>query len=537
MNYMRLVATYLFISLTAIGFAQAYDGQYEYIDLRDHIAFGTYNNLPTHTIQLAIENRPCEFSAPLNPATQLPITSLCNSKVTLTESGALGPQGTVSDEVFYPSQSRIDTRTNTIFSVEFDGPNSVKEIAQGIFEAQIMLFIHDEEQYATSKNYFFRRMLIQTDSSQLPIDNPERVKVIQVIEDIPLKDTQFAFYTDVLDRKTLMVDKTHNIIKVFPIGVGAFDVRTLTGMDQFIGSMTEELKTNAMITTDFPEGVYGQIQESRNKPGYYRGRPFLGIMDEVGTSSTSPMKYKQIGYHYQIDDDKLKRGFISHGCIRVRDKDLYQKSILVFSGLFPNIPVKVVNSFSQDSELYSYAYIDHPYTKINSGFKRIIYADKNYLDPAAQNQVSDQIESLSRYTDLSETERYVWCRKKGEAQPIRYHGPWASVLGQDCLTRTQYQNENVQPYIQYILGQTSYAPQISAFKVSSHKVSEPSVDTQQICQVSLTSAIQLYPQLTQKILDYKSYVNICGCQRLRQEFNRAKFQNERQIYQQFCSGQ
>ncbi len=524
MSLLRLNLLLVFSLLTVIHSASAeYSGPYYNIDLRDHMQFGTFNDLPTHTIQVAIENRPCLFIAPLNSSSK-PDLNYCDSNYKLTtnpnielsRAGAIGPDGYSENENFYVTDQKGWSRNDTIFSVEFDGPNSVRQISEGVYQAQIILFIHDRLRSTNPEDqYYFRKLVVQTDASKTPIDNIERVQVVKIVKDIPLKQTYFQVNTDISDRKLILTDRENQITKVFPVGVGSFDIRTLTGMDNFVGSMTEELKNGALITKipqtdEAGNKVYVQIMEERTNPDYYRGRPFIGVLDNNGT------KYKEIGFHYQIDNDQLKRGFVSHGCIRVRDKDLYQLAVIVFRSGQNAIPVKVVNSFRSYPELNEYVGLDHPYAKLNDSYKRIIYADKNYVSEENRAAVDPSIISIQHSTSFTEVERYEWCRQNGKYNTLRYHGPWASVLGTDCLTRITGISGSVEPILNYMNGLSFEPPVISAHETTNTSATATQSAEQQLqftpmCDSGLSAAASYYQSVMANPLSYAEYIRLCGC--------------------------
>lgn len=529
--------------MSSLAYGQ-YQGQHHSIDLRDLVKYKSYLELPTDIILKALESRICHFTAPIYANTGKPDLSLCDQNLKLisnpnmkyTEVGAIGPTGHVSNETFIPNKNNLNTwtRTDTVFSVEFDGGDSVHKIDNGLYIVKVILFIHDSTRSKNeAEQYYFRRMTLKTDSSKG--ENQGRVMIISVDEEISLSDTFFEVYTDIIDRKTVLVDRIHSIKKVFPVGVGAFDIRTLTGMDSFVGSMTEELKTEAILTRHIPldekgEPVHVPMMEERNHPYWYKGRPFLGILDEYGT------KYKEIGFHYQIDNDKLNRGFVSHGCIRVRDKDLYQLSVVVLKGTQKSIPVKVVNSFTQEPQLLNFVNFNHPHPKIDTSYKRIIYSDKNYLSNEAQKLVNKNIVPIKEATDFTETERYVWCSLNGKYDVIRYHGPWASVLGTDCLTRITTEKKSVQHVLDYLL-KTSYQPPA----ITEHKVQTTSnygsgsfKKHAEICPFDLATAATYYQNLTSDVLTYKIFKETCGCPRLNDVLMQGNFKGGWDEYYKYC---
>jgi hypothetical protein len=555
MSQIRLKVLLVLSIFTAVFNSQAeYYGPYHSIDLRDHIQFGSYNEMPTHTILTAIENRPCHFLAPKDINTGKPNLNYCdynlrlktNPNIKFTRQGAVGPQGYISDETFIPTDKQEWTRTDVIYSVEFDGENSVIKVAEGLYLVKIILFIHDSQRSANvSDQYYFRKLTVKTDASQIPIDNPDRVVIVSIDKDISLSETYFEAFTDIAQRKLVLLDQQNKIKKVFPVGVGALDVRTLPGMDNFIGSMTEELKTKAILTQyltydEAGNQVNNQMMQERNSPSWYKGRPFLGILDENGT------KYKEIGFHYQIDDDQLRRGFVSHGCIRVRDKDLYQLSTIVFKSTQQAIPIKVVNSFTIYPELFNLAELDHPYPKINGAFKRIIYADKNYVSETARSQVNPSIIGIKKAGDFTEVERFEWCRQNGKYNVLRYIGPWASVLGSDCLTRIATDERDINPFINYMLGLSYEMPAISSHQTTtaSNYGSFDNFNTEyntsvnsnlsQICNYKLKDAATVYKQLTYENLTYNKFAEVCGCPALDFELSRGQYKDGRKTYKRIC---
>lgn len=599
MSQIRLQMILLFNLFTALSSAHAqYNGPYHSIDLRDLAQPGVYPQLPSETILKALETRPCQFLAAKQVGTNRPNLSLCdnygsrllsNPNIKFTAEGALGPIGHIVNERFVSTDKQEWTRKDVIFSAEFDGENSVQQISNGVYQSKLILFVHDSQRSSVETNqYYFRRLTVQTNSAILPIDNPDRTTVVSIDADIPVTQTSFEVLTDIVDRKVVLLDRLNNIKKVFPVGVGAFDIRTLPRMDNVIASMTEELKTQAVLTTQPGLGTDGkpyenQMMKERNYPSWYKGRPFLGILDENGT------KYKEIGFHYQIDDGELNRGFISHGCIRVRDKDLYQMSALVFSSGQTTLPVKVVNSFSLYSELNGFSYLQHPYKKNNSKYKRIIYADRNYMSDLARSSVNPSIISIRGANDFTEVERFEWCRQNGKYDVIRYHGPWASVLGTDCLTRITTEEKPVDEVLNAMLRLSHHLPQIAPHQLArtsnyGSRSSDPLSDAlnsilspansiptppaqapvgtpaiirtvpiatpqsssstgqpqngfnpYMICDYSLRTASNLYRNSTGQPLTYSRFAELCGCPMLSAELIAGNYRDGQSTYNKICS--
>ncbi len=492
------------------------------VDLRDLVEFSDPNTYVIQSLITEITNNPCKFVAPLKDG-RADLES-CNHRIKYLPDGALGPNGKTLDKSFKIDRDNenVETRTNTVLSAEFSTKYKINPLSDDLLEVELVLFIHDELQYAKSDHYFFRKVKLNYNSKL----NKFELNAHGLTEDIPIAETNFSFYTDIVERKTIAFDIKSEITKVFPVAVGALDVRTFYGMDDFVGSMTVEMTDNAKIFLGQGLGLY----ESRIRPWYYKGRPFLGILDNNGST------YKEIGYHYKIDEGPLVRGFVTHGCIRVRDKDLYQMSAMVFSSQ-GDVSVKVVNSFSKDSELKPFASIEHPYPKTDVGFMFLNYAKKNYLDKSKLEQVNPNIGGLQNSQRFSEVEQYLWCHQNGLAQPIRYFGEWASALDNFCLTKVASSNQSVIPFIKFILGD----PDADAF-IEPLEPAEP-ILIKGLCNkdLSMSDAVSVYFETKGKELTFGIYVDHCGCKRFKNELgfkifksSDGKITTSKQVFEKYC---
>ncbi len=486
----------LFFSLISFS---TFASQLSYVDIRDHIKYSPLEYSKVSRLLFDhVSSNICDFVSPLNENMQSFNKNLCNQKMKYTKEGALGPLGNISDDKFLVSDSREETRTNLIFSVEIEEDAQIKGL--NLKSLKVILFIHDETQYNDSNNFFFRRfnVTVDTESGEFFIDD--------FLEDIPLNQTQFSFFSDVLERKTILIDKLNRITKVFPIATGAFDIRTLPGMDGHVASMTEDLKDDARIYPSQPAGLY---EERRNK-AIYRNRPFLGIVDNSGTT------YKEIGWHYKMTEGDLLRAFSTHGCMRTDDKDLYQMSAIVFYSKQNFIPIKVVQSFTFDDELTPLINLNHPMPLENNFYTYINYYNADYSSRENQSKVlNSKVYRQPRSTPLSEVERLLWCRHHGEAQPIRSYGTWSSALDSLCLTKTRRKEESALPIINYILN-----PKVNDRPYFSQSFPKKPKMMNGLCTGSLTAAFNEYKRRTNNellpednLLNFPTYIANCGCNR------------------------
>lgn len=364
--------------------------------------------------------------------------SPANNYVRYYKAGAQGPsEGFIdtnsSGTKFYNvTQDPTHTRMNTIFSVELE--DIVEEVQDQVFKLNIILFIHDDVSPVgeMSFGHYFRRLQVRVDVSSEDTQT-HGVQVLKHIEDIPLGNTQFKIVGDVLDRKVILEETNHGIYKIFPIGVGGFDIQTAPGMDGGVASTTFTFPNAKMKSTQDYQ-TYSNTR-SRINPTYYKARPFLALYAN-GTN------YRGIGLHYQIEDDGLTRGFVSHGCVRVRDKDLYQLDAILNDGPLTEISANIVY------DLQGYKHLDHPMPKLNHK-----YSLKVFSQVATDNNIGDQ--------DWQYLYPAGQQRKCGATtHDVQFvGGGWHTVADSDCLSKHVERKESVQPVIDYIRGTGLVVPQ------------------------------------------------------------------------------
>jgi hypothetical protein len=248
--------------------------------------------------------------------------------------------------------------------------------------------------------------------------------VLSLDQDIPLSAVQFSLWGDLLDRKVILEDAVFGITKVFPLGVGSFKIRTGQNMDGTVEIMTDRFDAGARLyKVKAMEGHGGSSNtRARNYPGYYRGRPFFGIIANDG-------KYKSIGLHYQIDADGLKRGFVSHGCIRVRDKDLYQLDAILNEGAQEYLPVRVHYHLGD-----RFVARTHPMPHLDNMYGAAVYSSVP-------------------------TENKIQCKFTSYNVQYDRRNPGVHTLADgDCLTMTKMVGRPTSDVINYLMGYTIDRP-------------------------------------------------------------------------------
>lgn len=480
----RFLVLFLGLSMFNMGaFAQT-TKSVMHIDLRDHVRYNKadeyINSLPSFTVLRAMRQFPSQF---FGKAVAGSVDSeQFNRRIKLSMRGPIGPTGYTTErdgkKIFQVSETNQHTRTNTVFGVEYE---RVEVLGEGRFRTDVVALVHDSTYADDPNGFYFRRMSLLSDYA---IDPKQKERVVVVdgsVQDIPLSRTQISVKVDLLQRKIItkinvpaelvQPGKSNQIIKVYPVAVGGFDIRTREGMDNKVELMTHEFVDNAVLTADPVEGVIGRSSNTRQRvyPSYYKGRPFIALFDQGGK------KYREIAFHYQIDKNDIKRGFVSHGCMRVRDKDLYELETFVFLGGQQNVPVEARHQLEPE-----YAELEHPKPQLNSYYYAIGLTRTNYLadyDRTDEYTRRDIASYEQRDPSLrAALYRYIWCRYNGKNFSIRNggnYGNYYSVLDSDCLTRTYRFNKSPDSIIDFMLGRSDRAPLTPLVNVSREPVDPP----------------------------------------------------------------
>lgn len=153
---------------------------------------------------------------------------------------------------------------------------------------------------------------------------------------------------DILNRQVLMSEKKSGLLKFSPASMGSLVTNRM-------GDTSSGYRT---LSKPFSKATLSRSQSeySRTVPDYYAGRPFLRVIDH---NQSSYGGFTAFGIHYQISDTLL-RGFISNGCFRLRDIDLFELSNIVFLTKKKGVPLTVVDSTSNGNR--------HPFPMVQSWF-------------------------------------------------------------------------------------------------------------------------------------------------------------------------
>jgi hypothetical protein len=171
------------------------------------------------------------------------------------------------------------------------------------------------------------------------------------LESIRLAETNFRADVSLLERKVVLRNRSHGITMVFPLGVGAID------------EMVRNTGKYELLTQTISNGKIEKkrLIESRKRPSYYKGLPFIRI-------TNGEDKVTAIGFHIRQNKKELQRSFVSHGCLRTRKADLLAFYNLAEYGPQESIPLNISYRI-QDREG---SMLDHPWGKINRRYKTVV---------------------------------------------------------------------------------------------------------------------------------------------------------------------
>ncbi|MGZ3728284.1 MAG: L,D-transpeptidase [Bdellovibrionota bacterium] len=180
-----------------------------------------------------------------------------------------------------------------------------------------------------SKRLFYRKFHVVVSTGVF-----RRVTAVAIEKDINLSDMHFTVNTGLMDRMVVVEDAANGVTLAFPLGVG--------GIDEAVMSSSYHILTPKFQGTFLQRST---VMPARTDPAYYRARPFMPITTAKGSVTA-------IAFHITILDDDvaqqnglnyLVRGFESHGCMRMREKDLMEFFAIVMNGADDKLPVTVDN--------------------------------------------------------------------------------------------------------------------------------------------------------------------------------------------------
>lgn len=419
--------------------------------------------------------------------------------------GMLGPEGGqdqnptideetgIKDVTYIVEESNEASRKNVIMGATVEGVNETLRMEKGgtkKVDITLRLFIRDDSRPSTvvvndangvpttiskANSIYFRRVVVSVDRT-LPegkqITNVRLSKSdgVNFDQDVQLAETKFELVGSLLDRKIVLMDRAHRIYKPFPIGVGGFDIRSADGMEFGAGpgdrNYAEPSKVVDTMTGEYPNAIItkasvwrtgdrGTNTRSRIHPSYYNGRPFLGIRDvNAGAAAGNDKGYKMVGMHYQIDHDGLKRGFVSHGCIRVRDQDLYQVDAILNEGAHDALSVKLTNVFESNF----FDQFEPLMPKKSDSYYAVVYSNLNQDIRPTVDCKPDNVNNSYSIKWVGSCANGGINSKGGCDMPYFRESGYHTVADYECLTQTTPISGDVEEIIAYVKGTSTRVP-------------------------------------------------------------------------------
>ncbi len=407
-----------------------------HVDIRDLNKYETELKGSSGRIVMAMKEAPGRFVGPIVGGQIVE----GNDHIDFDEAGAKGPRGEVNEAKnrFIPSttEDNIGTRVNAVLGVTLENAIQIRltdreRKIKPAYRLDLALFIHDRNRDTSNvtNQYYFRRLSVVVDWKYSDGSLRDMVKVVNFDQDIPLANTRFKVLGDLLDRKVILEDENYGLRRVFPIGVGGFIIQTENGMDGSVKLQTDEFPNSTMQSVSVTGDAMPNTR-SRVNPSYYRGRPFLALY-------LNGSRYLAIGMHYQIDSE-LTRGFVSHGCIRVRDMDLYILDAILNDGVQPNLVAHVVYNLGDYPQYAAYTQLEHPMPKENSYYKARVFS-ANYTQ------------------DVVDCE--IVTKKKGDKRRVQYvGGGYHDVIDEDCLSGNVKVKGDAQAVVDYMKHRSADLP-------------------------------------------------------------------------------
>lgn len=172
--------------------------------------------------------------------------------------------------------------------------------------------------------------------------------VIAGIQKTDLTKNPPSAQIDILNRQLILTEPKSGFLKYEPVSLGSL-------VNNRLGDTSSGFRS---LSSPFRRAILSRSKSelSRSNPDYYSGRPFLRIVD---LDQESFGGFTPFGLHYQISEI-FQRGFVSNGCFRLRDVDLYELATMVFFSRRGGVPISVVTASTLGNR--------HPYPLINTWY-------------------------------------------------------------------------------------------------------------------------------------------------------------------------
>lgn len=165
---------------------------------------------------------------------------------------------------------------------------------------------------------------------------------------IPIAAVRFSVQVGIMQLKALLTDEEHGIHILYPISGPGFDE-----------GFSPRSQGHTIFLHPIIHGVLdrSKAMAHRTDPHYYKNRPFIRIIPDG-------QAWSLFGFHTSPWTDHLERGFVSAGCMRLKDNDLQELYEIVRYGGDPKISTQVKYELSESD--------DHPYPKMTDQYEHVV---------------------------------------------------------------------------------------------------------------------------------------------------------------------
>lgn len=166
---------------------------------------------------------------------------------------------------------------------------------------------------------------------------------------IPISQMNFVVRAYVKPLVTEIWSPEHKIRILMPFGGPGID-----------HGVTPRAQKGSVFMTPFFQGYLMREKtiSKRCEPAHYKCKPFIRLIPEGQDHSL-------YGYHTEPFKEQFERGFVSAGCFRLNDSDLYEMLEIVKFGALSKVPFEMI----EDDLSMRQA---HPYPKIETAYEGVV---------------------------------------------------------------------------------------------------------------------------------------------------------------------
>jgi hypothetical protein len=236
---------------------------------------------------------------------------------------------------------------NTVLGVRLARPPRL--LAQGRTEFELWL------SYNLTRTTEFRRVRVVLGGYAL--GEGGRILSRQVVETLAGSEISWRLQVDLYQRQLLLTADSHpGLFVLFPIAVGMFD----EGVTRASGGQTR------LVTPEYRTAFLRKHQITAERPKGFGFRPFIPLSLSDGTVQNiafhvMPTKIRRRWQVVRVPE--LKRGFLSNGCMRMRQRDLYELYYLFTRSAGDAMPAQVLLETGQTWV--------HPFPHFNERYARV----------------------------------------------------------------------------------------------------------------------------------------------------------------------